>query len=457
MLDLTPKEIMEKRHITINPCKTCEPVGAMFCALGVENCMPHSHGSQGCCSYHRTVLSRHFKEPALASSSSFTEGASVFGGRSNINTAVKNIFDLYDPDIIAIHTTCLSETIGDDVGSYILDMEIPDDKKVLFASTPSYEGSHIQGFSNMVIGFMKYLTKKTGTPNGKTAIFPGWVNPGDDRELKRIAALMGADYIYFPDHDGTLDHPMDGKNEYFHAHAGTSLADMEALGDCVKLISMGTYCSQEPSDYMKRQFATPYANIPLPVGVALTDRYVTELRKVTKQEVPKVLEDERGRLLDLMLDSHQYTYKKKVAIYGDPDIVYAFTSLCLELSMCPKYIITGTPKESWVKEIRALMSQYGVDESEYVVKADTDLFYLHQLIKNEGVDLLLGSSYGKQIAKAEDIPMVRMGFPVLDRYGNPIQASVGYAGGIRYVEKIVDAMMDRQDRDALDEDFDVVM
>jgi nitrogenase molybdenum-iron protein beta chain len=34
---------------------------------------------------------------------------------------------------------------------------------------------------------------------------------------------------------------------------------------------------------------------------------------------------------------------------------------------------------------------------------------------------------------------------------------VGYAGAIRYTEKIVDAMMDRQDRDAADEDFDVVM
>ncbi len=36
MLELTPKEIMENRHMTINPCKTCEPVGAMFCALGAE-------------------------------------------------------------------------------------------------------------------------------------------------------------------------------------------------------------------------------------------------------------------------------------------------------------------------------------------------------------------------------------------------------------------------------------
>ena len=105
MLDMTPSKVVERKGATINPCKTCEPVGAMYCALGIHKCMPHSHGSQGCCSYHRTVLGRHFKEPAIATSSSFTEGASVFGGRSNLNTSVKNIFDIYDPDIIAVHTT----------------------------------------------------------------------------------------------------------------------------------------------------------------------------------------------------------------------------------------------------------------------------------------------------------------------------------------------------------------
>ena len=457
MLDLTPKEIMENRHITINPCKTCEPVGAMFCALGVEGCMPHSHGSQGCCSYHRTVLSRHFKEPVMAASSSFTEGASVFGGRSNLTTSVKNIFDIYNPNIIAVHTTCLSETIGDDVGSYIADLEIPEGKTVLYANTPSYEGSHIQGFSNMMIGFMKYMTPTQNARNEKTAIFPGWVNPGDDRELKRIANLMGVDYIYFPDHEGILETPMTGKYKYFPKGVGTSEEGLKELGGAAKLIAMGQITCTEPAEYLEKQHKVPFTLIPMPIGVSLTDKYIMALEERSDKEVPKELENERGRLLDLMLDSHSYTYNKKVAIYGDPDIVYGFTSLCIEMGMIPKYIITGTPKAEFTKQITALFEEKGIDPSGSVIKADTDLFYLHQLIKNESVDLLLGSSYGKQIAKAENIPIVRMGFPVLDRYGNTIQASVGYAGAIRYVEKIVNALMDRQDADAKDEDFDVVM
>jgi nitrogenase molybdenum-iron protein beta chain len=82
---------------------------------------------------------------------------------------------------------------------------------------------------------------------------------------------------------------------------------------------------------------------------------------------------------------------------------------------------------------------------------------LHQLIKNDPVDLLLGSSYGKQIARAEDIPFVRAGFPVLDRYAGTILPIVGYTGGIRMVEKIVNTLLDRFDRDVKDEDFELVL
>lgn len=457
MLDLTPKEVMENRHITINPCKTCEPVGAMFAALGVESCMPHSHGSQGCCSYHRTVLSRHFKEPAMATSSSFTEGSSVFGGRSNLTTAVKNIHDLYDPDIIAVHTTCLSETIGDDVGNYIMDLELPEGKTVIHASTPSYEGSHIQGFSNMLVGFMKYMTVKATEKTDKAAIFPGWVNPGDDRELKKIAKLMGVDFMYFPDHEGILEMPMTGKYKYFPKGVGTPAQDIISLGSAKKLIAMGQIASYEPADYLDKQHKVPFTLIPMPVGVALTDKYVMALREISRQEVPQSLEDERGRLVDLMLDTHTYTYNKTAAIYGDPDVVYSFTALCIEMGIVPKYVLTGTPKEEFAKQVKALFTEHGIDPSKSVIKADVDLFYLHQLLKNEPVDVLIGSSYGKQIAKAEGIPLVRMGFPVLDRYGNTIQPTVGYAGAIRYVEKITNALMDKIDADASDEDFELVM
>lgn len=454
MLDLTPKELSTRSALRINPCKTCQPVGAIYCALGVNNCMPHSHGSQGCVSYHRTFLSRHFKEPAIASTSSFTEGASVFGGGSNLKTAVKNVFDIYNPDIIAVHTTCLSETIGDDVGSYIMDMDIPEGKLVVHTSTPSYVGSHVTGFYNMMCGFINYLAQHTGKSNGKVGIFPGFVNPGDIREIKRIASLMKAPFIMFPDQSGVMDAPMTGSYDMY-PQGGTTREEITQLGDCEKILAMGLYTSLEPAKVLKRKCKVPYDVLPLPIGIDGTDEYIMELSKIYQNEVPKELEDERGQLIDVMLDAHMYFTGKKVAIFGDPDTVIGLTSLVLEMGMIPKYVITGTPVDAFEKSVQKLFDKYEMLDCK--TKANADLFELHQWIKNEPVDLLLGTSYGKQIAKAENIPFVRAGFPVLDRYAHSYFPIVGYKGALRLVELISNALMDKQDRECADEDMDVVM
>ncbi len=86
-----------------------------------------------------------------------------------------------------------------------------------------------------------------------------------------------------------------------------------------------------------------------------------------------------------------------------------------------------------------------------------DTFLLHQWMKNEPVDLLIGNSYGKYIARDENIPFIRFGFPIVDRIGHSYFPSVGYSGGLRLVEKILSVFMDRQDREAPEEKFELVM
>ena len=169
MLNATPVDIEPRTRSRINPAKTCQPIGAMYAALGIHGCMPHSHGSQGCCSYHRSHLTRHFKEPVIATTSSFTEGASVFGGLANLTQALTNIFAIYNPEIVAVHTTCLSEVIGDDIPMMIKKAQdegiIPAGKTVIHANTPSFVGSHVTGFANMTTAMVRYLAREA--PRGR--------------------------------------------------------------------------------------------------------------------------------------------------------------------------------------------------------------------------------------------------------------------------------------------------
>lgn len=454
MLDYTPKELCERKALRINPAKTCQPVGALYAALGVHGCLPHSHGSQGCVAFHRMFLTRHFKDPVMASSSSFTEGASVFGGGSNLKTAVKNIFDLYDPEIIAVHTTCLSETIGDDLNALITEMTIPEGKYVVHCNTPSYKGSHVTGFTNMIGGFISYLAEKTGTPNDSICLMPGFVNPGDMREYKRLMKQMKVPSIMLPDTSGVLDGPLTGKYEMY-PKGGTKVEEIKKLGDCVETISLGKITSEPAADKLKKKCGVPYKSLPLPMGVEATDEFIMALQSISKEEVPFEVEEERGQLVDIMVDIHPYTYEKKVAIYGDPDTVIGITAFCLELGMIPKYILTGTPSPLFEKEVEALLEKFGVEGSK--VKAEGDLFLLHQWIKEEKVDLLIGGTHGKYIARAEDIPLVRMGFPIIDRYIHSYMPLVGYKGAIRMAELITNAIMDYQDSHCEEKDVEMVM
>ena len=81
---------------------------------------------------------------------------------------------------------------------------------------------------------------------------------------------------------------------------------------------------------------------------------------------------------------------------------------------------------------------------------------MHQWIKQEPVDLLIGNTYLKYIARDEDIPLIRHGFPIVDRMGHTYFPSVGYTGALRLIEKMLDALLTRRDRDSTETKFELV-
>jgi len=455
LLRHTPRETTERKALTINPAKTCQPIGAMYAALGIHGCLPHSHGSQGCCAYHRSTLTRHYKEPISASTSSFTEGASVFGGQANMMQAINNIFTVYNPEVIAVHTTCLSETIGDDLPQIKKKAEtegkIPKGKHVISASTPSYAGSHVTGFSNMVKS-MAGMAEPTGKKNGKINVIPGWVEPADMEELKRLTTMVGVKTILFPDTSGVLNGPLSGEYKMF-PEGGTTVAELKSTGDSIGTLALGEWCSADAARLLDKQHKVPCSVLDMPFGLKATDRFIDALRTVAGVSVPDELALERGRLVDMISDMHQYLYKKKVALVGDPDQLIAMTEFLVSIDMCPVHIVTGTPGKKFEKRIKEITKDIGCEVN---VKAKGDMFLLHQWMKQEPVDLIMGNTYCKYIARDEDTPLVRWGFPILDRQGHQYFPTVGYKGGLRLLEKILGVLMDRRDRDAPETSFELV-
>ncbi len=458
LLKHTTTKIKERSALTVNPAKTCQPIGAMYAALGIHGCLPHSHGSQGCYAYHRSALTRHYKEPVMAATSAFTEGSSVFGGQANLVQAIDNMFTVYKPDVIAVHTTCLSETIGDDIPQIASKAaaggKVPEGKYVIHANTPSYVGSHVTGFSNMTKAMVDYFAEPGGEKTKTVNIVPGYVEPSDMEEIKRICAAMGIPIIMFPDTSGVLNGPLTGHFKMY-PDGGVKIDALKKTGQSMGTLALGNLASSAAGFALDSKCKVPCKVLDLPIGLTGTDMFIDALRTMTGENVPDSLMFERGQMMDIISDMHQYFYGKKVGLVGDPDQLLALTKFLVSLDMVPTHIVTGSPAgKKFEAELREAVKDVPCDVN---IKLGGDMYLFHQWVKNDPVDLVIGNTYVKYIAKDEDIPYIRYGFPIYDRIGHSYLPTVGYRGGIMMLEKILNALMDRQDRDATDVNMELVM
>jgi nitrogenase molybdenum-iron protein beta chain len=360
--------------------------------------------------------------------------------------------------VIAVHTTCLSETIGDDVPQIVAkakaDGKVPEGKFVFHANTPSYVGSHITGFASMTKAMVDYFAESNGHKEKTINLIPGYVEPSDMTEIRRIADSMGISTIMFPDTSKVLNGPLTGKYRMF-PEGGVTIDELKKSGRSMGSIALGRIASLPAARALDAKCKVPCEILGLPVGLHGTDAFVDTLRRMAGVSVPDALNLERGQLVDIISDWHQYLYGKRVAIVGDPDQVLALTRFLVSIDMRPVHIITGSKAgKKYEKSLREAVSESPEAAN---IKVPGDMLLFHQWVKNDPVDLIIGNTYAKYIAKDEDIPLVRHGFPIYDRMGHSYFSTMGYRGAIRLLEKLLDAILDRKDRDADDITMELVM
>ncbi len=425
------------RSVAINPPKMCQPMGAILAYMGVHGCVPLVHGSQGCSTYPRYNIARHFRESAEVAVSSLAEDAAVYGGAKNLTEAIKNIKSRLNPAAIGICTTCMSETIGDDVKLIAKKALTDDTMKIFPASTPSYVGTHLTGYDNALRTLVETLAMK-GEPNNKVNIITGIINPGDIREIKNMLRLMNVQSIFLSDISDTLDSPiLPGGHKPLLPEGGTKLAD---IADSANSLGTVTICRTAGSAavYLKNKFNVPAVLDPAPIGVANTDRFVQNISRLSGAPIPREIEIERGRLIDSMVDVHHYMFGRKVAIFGDPDIVSAIVRFCAEAGMNPTVAMTATRQKDFAPDIKAVNSEYKADTQ---ILEGTDLYEFHEVVKTHGAELIVGNSKGKDIADDQNVPLVRVGFPVYDRVGVYRYPIMGYNGSIYLLDQMTNAIL----------------
>jgi nitrogenase molybdenum-iron protein beta chain len=437
-----------REGLTINPAKACQPLGAVFCAHGFEGTLPFVHGSQGCVAYYRSHLSRHFKEPASAVSSSMTEDAAVFGGMSNMVDGLANAHALYEPKMIAVSTTCMAEVIGDDLGAFIAKAResgsVPAEFDVPSAHTPAFQGSHVNGYDNMLNGILSYLWEgRARNPDGHINIIPGFDGycVGNIREMTRMLDLMDVDYTVLADTSDVYDTPSDGE---FRMYAGgTTIVEAKAALDAKATLSMQEYCSKKTLATAKAA-GQEVASFHYPLGVAATDEFLMKVSEITGKPIPQQLVLERGRLVDAITDSMSIVHGKSFALFGDPDFVFGMSRFLLEMGAEPKHALASNGTKPWAKRMRKMLDEHPGGQ-DCQVWPGADLWHLRSLLCTEPVDFLIGSSYGKYLERDTKTPLIRLTFPIFDRHHHHRFPTWGYQGGLQVLVRVLDTILDHLD------------
>lgn len=439
-----------------NACKLCSPLGASMVFKGIEGCIPMIHGSQGCATYIRRYLISHYKEPMDIASSNFSEETTIYGGNRNFIQGINNIRKQYSPRVMGIASTCLSETIGEDIPSLIAEYKelCGDDESMplfIHASTPSYCGTHMDGFHEAVYSTIRTLAEE-GSRESRVNLFTGFISPADIRMIKDILADFGIEYTLFPDYSKSMDNPC-WKDYQLIPDGGTSINDLKKTGSSVATIEFGTVLNKgsiperilnkssimSAGEWLQKNMYVQNYPIIMPMGIDATDVFLDYLSSVSKKPIPEKYTLQRGRLLDSYIDGHKYVFGKKAIVYGEEDFVIALSLFLSEIGIKP--IIVASGGESGLMKTE-LLKRNGEAFADTIFMPGADFETIRETAKELNPDILIGHSKGYYIARELDIPIVRVGFPIHDRVGGPRIKHLCYEGTQNLFDMIVNALLD---------------
>lgn len=409
--------IESKKACAVNPLKMSQPLGASYAYMGMNNCMPMMHGSQGCTGFGLVLLVRHFREAIPLQTTAMNEATTILGGMDNIEKAIMNIKTRANPDLIGICSTGLTETKGEDVEGdlKLIRAKHPElgDTQVVYVSTPDYSGAFQDGWAKAVLAMIQALVEPaTERADNQVNVLAGChLTAGDIEELREIIEAFDLYPIFLPDISGSLDgHIPDTFSPT--TLGGTTLADARAMGASIMTLAIGEQmrgCALE----LEMRTGVGYEVFDRLTGLEPNDRLLMTLSRISDRPVPLKYRRQRSQLVDAMLDGHFFFGGKKIAIGAEPDLLWATGNWLAEMG-CELSAVVTTTKSPLLGEMPTAEVLIG------------DLEDLEQ--RARGCDLLITHSHGRQAAERLAIPFFRMGIPMFDRLGSAHRLSIGYRG-----------------------------
>jgi len=413
------------KNATVNPQKNSPALGATLAYLGIDRMLGLLHGAQGCSTFIRLQLSRHFKESIALNSTSMSEDTAIFGGWENLKKGLGRVMEKFHPGVVGVMTSGLTETMGDDVQSAIVHFRQENPQyaaiPVVWASTPDYCGSMQEGYAATVKAIVATLPEGGRKLRKQVNILPGCqLTPAEVEELKETCEAFGLDPIVIPDISCALDGHIDDTVSALSV-GGIGVERIRSAGRSVATLYIGDSLA-DAAGLLREKFAIPAYGFTSVTGLAESDLLMETLASISGEPVPQKFRRWRSRLMDAMVDSHYQFGLKKVALALEADHLKGMARFLASMGCEIQVAIAATRTK-------------GLDGLPCANVFVGDLEDLEAAAG--GADLLVANSNGRQAAGRLKIGAhLRTGLPVFDRLGAQQKMWVGYQGTLNLVFEV---------------------
>jgi len=500
------------KNIEINPLKTSSSLGAVIVFLGIKNAVVLMHGSQGCASFDKVTLTKHYRENIPVYTTALNELGAILGGSSYLKAGVKNIADKINPAFIGITSTGLSEVNGEDIHATFNELKKElkgngayDNLSLAYVSTPDYDGNFEEGYKNAILSLLQafclddrevaaeaedvknikeikynkqnkgrnkdgkdnldranYLSfkaeaeahnetidknnirnisdyknndknKNNGAKdieNIRANVFcPFSFTAMDFLELRDLLEDFGITPVMIPDLGTSMDGHLDENGYLQTTSGGTDIEDLKKAGLNNLNIIIGSSLKSLIAPVKKITGLNTYyfSNVS---GLKNTDLFFKFLEEISLRKTPERYKRQKRQLMDAYLDTHFYFLGKNIAIAEGIDILDAFSEVLSEVGANIKIGVTTS------KAYENLKNRF-----EILTEGDIDLF--GELIESDGndIDLVISNSNAGYTAEKMGVPILKVGFPLIDRIGHNFKHYILYKGSANLAYEAANLLM----------------
>ncbi|MDH4199956.1 MAG: hypothetical protein OEV66_06200 [Spirochaetia bacterium] len=422
------------RAVSVNPVKLAPGLGAGYAAQGFRKAVPFYHSAPGCSFLSKVLLTQHFMEPVASAGSDIKETALIFGETLELQNSIQKFCEKSKPEIVFILSSSIPEIKGEEYTTILNYLKTKfSDIKFILVPAPDFQGGFSEGFADLVYRAIVELAESDGFSdkkiNGQINFLPApYMTVGDIDEFVEIAESFDLKTIVIPD----LSSGPDGSREKYSGMSvqGTSLEHLILSGRSIATISAGE-SMKSAGEFLEKRHGVRHVHFNSITGLSASDDLIRQFMILSSRtEVPRRVKKYRARLKDLMVDTHLVLSNKNIAMALEADHVIAMKSILNEIGVFSEISVAPV-----------VNAKNGNSENMIV----GTLYDIEQKIESGSpVDALFAGTHGQELAKKYNVPLVRSGFPLTDRYGMNYNISIGYKGSIYLIRELANILVDKE-------------